>query len=88
MTNAKEFIVYRRTGNRLTPHRARLVARRWVDGQPEGWRVQVGQEVAWADLYAGHTAWVGEQVARHRDAVKRAKAQRAARRADLNKGAN
>lgn len=64
------FIVYKRSGNRVTPHTATLTR----DG------VRVGAAVPWADLYGGHTGWVGEQIERVKRAIKQARARRTLRR--------
>jgi hypothetical protein len=84
-TKSKSFIVYRRQGETVTAHRARL----YQAGQMEdGWPiidVAVGPAVPWPELYAGHTAWVGEQIARQRDAIKAERQRRAEKRGQAPK---
>jgi hypothetical protein len=77
---AKTFVVYERRGEIVVPRAAKLVARSWVAGKPEGWKVQRGPEIPWSELYAGHCAWVGEQIEKHREHVKRERSRRLEKR--------
>jgi hypothetical protein len=86
----KTFIVYRRAGNVVTPFEAwiRRSAKGWVKGQPVGVTLElvVGNAVPWAALYAGHTAWVGDQIARRNDAIKQERSRRALRKGVASAG--
>jgi hypothetical protein len=80
----RTFVVYRRVGETVTPHEAWInrSAKGWVNGQPVGVKltITVGQPIAWSALYAGHTAWIGEQIAGRNEAIKKERARRAARK--------
>jgi sRNA-binding protein len=86
MARERTFVVYRREGGRLVSYKAALRRRyaAWSSGRPVGlprvW-VQLLEEIPWGELYAGHTAWVGEQISRVKDAIQRERARRAERRA-------
>lgn len=82
MKNRNSFVVFRRVGDVVTAYPARLVARRWINGKPEGQEVKiVGPAIPWAELYKGHCAWIGEQIAKTREAIKRERTRRAAKKA-------
>jgi hypothetical protein len=72
--NQRTFIVYRRTGDQVTPYVGQLRGR--AGGRQF---VQIGAPVSWADLYGGHCSWVGEQLAKRAAAIKAERARRTAR---------
>lgn len=85
------FVVYKRIAgtdgkpDRVVPYSATLShqSKGWKDGKPYGTSVgiQLGAEIAWPTLYAGHTAWVAERVAAIKKAIQQERARRAARKA-------
>lgn len=82
---SKDFVVYRRSGDRVIPFAAQLVksSKGWKDGKPYGInvRIETGREIPWPELYAGHTTWVGERIAATKQAIKSERARRSARKA-------
>lgn len=78
----KDFVCYRRTGDTVTPYRASLGYRRYVDGQPDvtSVYVQLHKPIAWSELYGGHVQWVADQVNETRRKIRDARATRLARK--------
>ena len=75
MKGKQTFVVYHRIGNTVTPHVAHLA------GEGSERRVMIGRPIPWSELYSGHTQWIADQIDRVRDAIKKERDRRAARKA-------